>query len=57
MAAGDQIIIAKGGRPLAKLVPLGSEPERSLGTDRGLFAVPADFDAPLPDDVIAESEQ
>jgi prevent-host-death family protein len=54
-AAGEEIIIAKAGKPLAKLVPLMStrdQPKRRLGALAGVATVPADFDAPLPDDVI-----
>jgi prevent-host-death family protein len=51
-AAGEEIIIARAGRPLARLVPLApaAGPERRrLGVLAGSLAVPADFDAPLPD--------
>lgn len=53
VAAGEEIIIAKAGKPVARLVPFhGRGRKRLLGMDRGLFAVPDDFDSPLPDDVI-----
>lgn len=54
-AAGEEIVIAKGGRPLARLVPLArarSGPRRLGGWDH-LIEVKPDFDAPLPDDVAA----
>ena len=54
-AAGEEIIIAKAGKPVAKLVPLTvpeERPKRRLGLLNGQAAVPADFDAPLPDEVI-----
>ena len=52
-AAGEEIIIAKAGKPVAKLVPLHSRPQRrKLGIAAGEFTVPDDFDAPLPDDVL-----
>lgn len=54
-AAGAEIIIAKAGKPVAKLVPLvGLEerPKRKLGALAGQATVPADFDAPLPDSVL-----
>ena len=38
----------RNGAPVARLVPAGSEGQRRFGTDRGRFAVPEDFDAPLP---------
>jgi prevent-host-death family protein len=54
-AAGEEIIIAKAGKPVAKLVPLTSpheRPKRRLGALAGVAVIPADFDAPLPDGVI-----
>ena len=52
---GEEIIIAKAGKPIARLSPYtaGGE-ERVPGQDEGLFTVPEDFDAPLPDDLLAE---
>ncbi len=54
-AAGEEIIIAKSGRPVAKLVPLASKgklAKRRLGLLAGRAVIPKDFDAPLPDEVI-----
>ena len=53
--AGGEAVIARAGKPIAKLCPY--EPDaaaarRRLGRDRGLFEVPDDFDAPLPDEVL-----
>jgi prevent-host-death family protein len=58
-AAGEEIIIAKAGKPVAKLVPLVSRqdrPKRRLGLLAGKAVMPADFDAPLPDDVLDSFE-
>lgn len=53
-AAGEEIIIAKAGKPVAKLVPLQSTPSRrNLGIFKGQLNVPDDFDAPLSDEAIA----
>ena len=53
-AAGEEIVIAKSGKPLARLVPLaGSERGRTPGGWEGLVWIAKDFDAPLPDDVLA----
>lgn len=52
VAAGDEITITSSGQPVARLVPAQRQQERALGRDRGLFEVPDDFDAPLPDDVL-----
>lgn len=50
-ARGEEIIIAKAGRPLARLVPLdAARPRRSPGALAGRIRIGEDFDAPLPDD-------
>jgi prevent-host-death family protein len=54
--AGEEIVIARGGRPVARLVPVVAGRQRELGRDHGLFEVPEDFDAPLPPDVLAGFE-
>lgn len=54
--AGAEIVIRRGGEPVAKLVPLRRREARVLGQDAGLFSVPDDFDAPLPDDVMDDFE-
>jgi prevent-host-death family protein len=58
-AAGAEIVIAKSGKPVAKLVPLSppaSGTKRRLGGLAGSAVIPADFDAPLPDSVIESFE-
>jgi prevent-host-death family protein len=51
---GEDIIIAKAGKPLVRLVPIAKpKSRRVLGRDKGLFTVPDDFNAPLPDDLQA----
>lgn len=51
--AGQEIVIAKSGRPIARLVPLAAPPgRRVLGALAGRFTVPDDFDTPLPQDVL-----
>ena len=57
VVAGEEVIIARAGKPIAKLVPVDAPPKRVFGLDRGLFEVPDDFDAPLPSDVLAEFER
>lgn len=52
--AGETIIIARAGKPIAQLVPLQSPPPRAFGTMD--FDVPDDFDAPLSDDELAAWE-
>ncbi|NJR62833.1 MAG: type II toxin-antitoxin system Phd/YefM family antitoxin [Cyanobacteria bacterium CRU_2_1] len=55
---GEEIIISNRGIPIAKLVPFHASSNRraSLGLDRGRFAVPEDFDAPLPEEILAAFE-
>lgn len=54
-AAGEEIVIARAGRPVVKLVPVG-RPKRRLGLLKGKLKVPADFDAPLPEDLLSSFE-
>lgn len=54
VAAGEEVIITRGGDPIARLVPVQRASPRVLGQDRALFEVPDDFNSPLPDDVLAE---
>lgn len=56
VAAGEEIVIARGGVPIARLVPVETARPRRFGTDRGLFTVPDDFDRPLPEDVLRDFE-
>jgi prevent-host-death family protein len=52
-AAGEEIVIAKSGRPRARLVPLEDTRARRVpGRGKGQWRVRKDFDAPLPDEVI-----
>ncbi len=53
-AAGEEIIIAKNGVPRARLVPLPEQvlPRRPGGWEGRIF-IADDFDAPLPDEVLA----
>ncbi|GAB1537721.1 type II toxin-antitoxin system prevent-host-death family antitoxin [Scytonema sp. NUACC21] len=55
---GEEIVISNRGIPIAKLVPFRTSLDRrsSLGKDRGLFTVPDDFNAPLPEDILAAFE-
>jgi prevent-host-death family protein len=53
VAGGEEIVIARAGKPVARLVPIEPKPRRVIGQDDGLFEIPDDFDAPLPDEVLA----
>jgi prevent-host-death family protein len=53
VTAGEEIIIARSGRPVARLVPYVEHgPRRTFGRMRGKIRIADDFDAPLPDDVL-----
>lgn len=55
--AGEEIVIARDGTPVARLVGVHRPiAKRVPGRDRGLFSLPEDFDAPLPDSVLADFE-
>jgi prevent-host-death family protein len=57
VSTGEEVVIARAGKPVARLVPVRSvSRRRKLGVLVGKFAVPRDFDAPLPIDVIAGFE-
>jgi prevent-host-death family protein len=52
VAKGEEILIAKSGIPLAKLVPLPkSKVKRKPGGWEGKIHISDDFDAPLPDSI------
>jgi prevent-host-death family protein len=54
---GEEVVISRGGEPVARLVAIGDRAERRFGIDQGRFEVPADFDAPLPEEVLREFER
>lgn len=50
VAIGEEVIIAKAGKPVAKLVPLADQPKkRVFGSAKGDFKVPDDFNDSDPD--------
>lgn len=58
VAAGEEVVIAKAGVPVARLVPARPVTEsRPLGTEQGRVFIPDDFDAPLPDEVLGSFER
>jgi antitoxin (DNA-binding transcriptional repressor) of toxin-antitoxin stability system len=57
--AGEAFVVVRGEHPLAEVRPLAAtaaEP-RPFGLSAGRFTVPADFDGPLPDDIVKEFEE
>lgn len=54
VALGEEITIAKAGVPVARLIPIQNKTTaRPLGQYRGRIWIADDFDAPLPDDILA----
>lgn len=54
---GEETIIAKSGKPVAKLVPIPREKQkRRLGVLKGKIKIADDFDAPLPSDILSSFE-
>lgn len=52
---GEEVIVARGGKPLVRLVPFTEEPQiRCGGQFRGLIEISEDFDAPLPQDLLKQ---
>jgi len=55
VVAGEEIVISKAGKPMARLVPYQKPArKRVLGRGAGKMAVAEDFDAPLPKEILAE---
>lgn len=50
---GEEVIIARSGKPVARLGPVVNAVKRPRepGSARGLVQMREDFDAPLPDDL------
>ncbi len=54
-AAGEEVVIAKAGRPVARLVALAATTRvRKVGVLKGKLALPDDFDAPLSAEELRE---
>lgn len=45
---GEEILIARAGKPVAKLVPIEAPGKRPIGLYRGQIWMSDDFDEPLP---------
>ena len=57
VAAGAEVIIAKAGKPMARLMPLiVARRPKKLGLLKGKIKVPDSFNEPLSEDVIADFE-
>ena len=50
--AGEEVVVARAGKPVAKIVPFRPEPApRKPGLMKGVFIIPDDFDDPLPEEL------
>ena len=55
---GEEVIIARAGTPVARLVPIVEQRQRRVpGSAAGQIVIAPDFDAPLPDDLLDAFEQ
>lgn len=56
--SGEEVVIGKAGRPIARLIPYEKIPaRREPGTGIKSIVVSPDFDAALPDEIIEEFEK
>jgi prevent-host-death family protein len=56
VTAGEEIVIARAGKPVARLVPVAEPPRpRELGRDRGKIWIADDFDT-LDPEILADFE-
>jgi prevent-host-death family protein len=54
--AGEEIVLARAGKPVARLVPIRPSARRRLGRWKGKVQMSDDFDAPLPASLVAAWE-
>ena len=51
--AGEEIIIARGNKPVVKLVPIAPKPKRVFGAMKGQFTVGPEFFEPMSEEELA----
>ena len=54
--AGEEVVLARAGKPVVRLVPVHPVRKRKLGQWKGKVRMSEDFDAPLPEGVLREWE-
>lgn len=55
---GEEIIIAKAGTPVARLMPIAGKPKQRVpGSAAGVVTIAPDFDVPLPEEILQSFEQ
>jgi len=53
VVAGQEVVIARAGKPVARLVPVEPpRPPSRLGLDKSDWKVPEDFNDPLPEEIL-----
>ena len=58
VSQGEEIVIARAGKPVARLVHISEQQERrEPGSGLGRVVVGEDFDAPLPEEVLEAFER
>ena len=55
-AEGEEVVIAKAGKPIARLSPVTASGKCVLGQDKGRVVIADDFDAPLPEEILRDFE-
>ena len=56
-ASGEDVVVSRNGKPLVRITRLEAPQRRiKFGLLKGKLTVPADFDSPLPDEVLASFE-
>ena len=56
VAGGEEVVIAKAGKPIARLSPMTAPGKRPLGLDQDRGFIADDFDAPLPEEIQRDFE-
>jgi prevent-host-death family protein len=57
-ASGEDVVVCRNGKPLVRITRLeASKRQVKFGVLKGKLTIPADFDAPLPAEVLAGFEQ
>jgi prevent-host-death family protein len=55
VSAGEEVIIVKNGKPVARLVPVTPKQKpRKLGAAAGKIYIAPDFDSPLPEHILQD---
>ena len=54
---GEEVVITRRGKEVARLVPPAVKQRRRFGIDEGVFQVPDDFDEPLDAQTLASFER